>query len=152
MRATAFVFVRGLSGAFHRAVGAQINKSWSFAAFCSTQTVNGQLGFDNSNSNGGEKPNILSLRIERLPRGEPVGLVFQGWMGEGFPVHRGDIFHAINRLRKLKLNKRALEVMEWIIREKPYRPKELDYSYLLEFTIKLHGISQGNSSLRFWLR
>uniref|UniRef100_A0A7C9A131 Pentacotripeptide-repeat region of PRORP domain-containing protein n=1 Tax=Opuntia streptacantha TaxID=393608 RepID=A0A7C9A131_OPUST len=143
MRATAFVFVRGLSGAFHRAVGAQINKSWSFAAFCSTQTVNGQLGFDNSNSNGGEKPNILSLRIERLPRGEPVGLVFQGWMGEGFPVHRGDIFHAINRLRKLKLNKRALEVMEWIIREKPYRPKELDYSYLLEFTIKLHGISQG---------
>lgn len=33
--------------------------------------------------------------------------------------------------------------MEWIVREKPYRPKELDYSYLLEFTTKLHGISQG---------
>lgn len=33
--------------------------------------------------------------------------------------------------------------MEWVIRERPYRPKELDYSYLLEFTIKIHGISQG---------
>lgn len=33
--------------------------------------------------------------------------------------------------------------MEWVIREKPYKPKELDYSYLLEFTTKLHGISQG---------
>lgn len=143
MRAIAFVFVRGLSGAFNRTVGAQINKSWYFAAFCTTQTISDQLGIENLNSNGGEKPKILSLRIENLPRGEPVGPVFQGWMGEGFPVHRGDIFHAINRFRKLKLYKRALEVMEWIIREKPYRPKELDYSYLLEFTIKLHGISQG---------
>ena len=33
--------------------------------------------------------------------------------------------------------------MEWVIRERPYRPKELDYSYLLEFTTKFHGISQG---------
>ena len=33
--------------------------------------------------------------------------------------------------------------MEWVIRERPYRPKELDYSYLLEFTTKLHGVSQG---------
>ncbi|XP_065880350.1 pentatricopeptide repeat-containing protein At1g07590, mitochondrial [Euphorbia lathyris] len=90
-----------------------------------------------------EKLKSLSLRIEKLPRGESVGLAFRSWMGEGFPVHRGDIFHAINRLRKLKLNKRALQVMEWVIRERPYRPKELDYSYLLEFTIKLHGISRG---------
>ncbi|XP_004294523.1 PREDICTED: pentatricopeptide repeat-containing protein At1g07590, mitochondrial-like [Fragaria vesca subsp. vesca] len=64
-------------------------------------------------------------------------------MGDGFPIHRGDIFHAINRLRKLKSNQRALEVMEWVIRERPYMPKELDYSYLLEFTTKFHGISQG---------
>ncbi|KAH6783747.1 Tetratricopeptide repeat superfamily protein [Perilla frutescens var. hirtella] len=26
--------------------------------------------------------------------------------------------------------------MEWVIREMPYGPKELDYSYLLEFTMK----------------
>ncbi|XP_075635329.1 pentatricopeptide repeat-containing protein At1g07590, mitochondrial [Castanea sativa] len=89
------------------------------------------------------KPSCLSYRIEKLPKGESVGLAFQSWMGDGFPIHRGDIFHAINRLRKLKMNKRALEVMEWVIREKPYRPKELDYSYLLEFTTKFHGILQG---------
>lgn len=33
--------------------------------------------------------------------------------------------------------------MEWVIRERPYRPKELDFSYLLEFTTKVHGIPQG---------
>lgn len=38
---------------------------------------------------------------------------------------------------------RVPQVMEWVIRERPYKLKELDYSYLLEFTIKLHGVSQG---------
>ncbi|GMN24202.1 hypothetical protein TIFTF001_000469 [Ficus carica] len=85
----------------------------------------------------------LSYRIEKLGKGEAVLSAFQSWMGDGFPVHRGNIFHAINRLRKLKMNKRALEAMEWVIRERPYKPKELDYSYLLEFTTKVHGISQG---------
>lgn len=64
-------------------------------------------------------------------------------MGEGLPVHRGEIFHTINRLPKLKLHKRALEVMEWVIRERPYKLSELEYSYLLEFTVKVHGISEG---------
>ncbi|XP_052198582.1 pentatricopeptide repeat-containing protein At1g07590, mitochondrial-like [Diospyros lotus] len=90
-----------------------------------------------------EETKSLCWRIQRLPKGEPVGAAFQSWMGDGFPVHTGNIFHAINRLRKLRLNKRALEVMEWVIRERPYRPKELDYSYLLEFTAKLHGVSKG---------
>ncbi|XP_023511959.1 pentatricopeptide repeat-containing protein At1g07590, mitochondrial [Cucurbita pepo subsp. pepo] len=90
-----------------------------------------------------EGSKCLSLRIERIPKGETVGYAFRSWMGDGFPIHRGDIFHAINRLRKLERNKHALEVMEWVIREKPYRINELDYSYLLEFTIKHHGISQG---------
>lgn len=52
----------------------------------------------------------LSYRIEKLGKGEAVLSAFQSWMGDGFPVHRGNIFHAINRLRKLKMNKRALEV------------------------------------------
>ncbi|XP_020224426.1 pentatricopeptide repeat-containing protein At1g07590, mitochondrial [Cajanus cajan] len=85
----------------------------------------------------------LSRRIEKLPKGESVGSAFRSWMRDGFPVHGGDVFHAINRLRKLNMNKRALQVMEWVIRERPYRPRELDYSYLVEFTTKLHGISHG---------
>lgn len=146
MRVIALAIGRSLTAAFHRTVGVPLKMSNKVAAFAlCTQTISehSELGLDNSSSNVGEAPKILSLRIERLPKGESVGYVFQRWMGEGFPVHRGDIFHAINRLRKLNLNKRALEVMEWVIREKPYRPKELDYSYLLEFTIKLHGISHG---------
>ncbi|GAV83820.1 hypothetical protein CFOL_v3_27265 [Cephalotus follicularis] len=57
-----------------------------------------------------EEPSCLSTRNERLQIGEPVGSAFQGWIGQGFPVYRGDIFHTINRLRKLQLNKRALEI------------------------------------------
>ncbi|KAK7335772.1 hypothetical protein VNO80_27805 [Phaseolus coccineus] len=85
----------------------------------------------------------LSRRIERLPKGESVGSAFRSWMRDGLPVHGGDVFHSINRLRRLNMNKRALQVMEWVIRERPYRPRELDYSYLVEFTVKLHGISHG---------
>ncbi|KAJ7980854.1 putative Pentatricopeptide repeat-containing protein [Quillaja saponaria] len=111
-----------------------------FNSFCTQTAVN----FSNQTSGSQEeKPKCLSLRIEKLPKGESVGYAFRSWMGDGLPVGRDDVFHAINRLRKLKMNKRALEVMEWVIREKPYRPKELDYSYLLEFTTKFHGISQG---------
>ncbi|XP_022728959.1 pentatricopeptide repeat-containing protein At1g07590, mitochondrial isoform X2 [Durio zibethinus] len=109
--------------------------------FLSSQTADNLQGQTSESKQ--EEPKCLSWRIERLPKGETVGSALQSWMADGFPVHRGDIFHAINRLRKLKLNKRALEVMEWVIRERPYRPKELDYSYLLEFTTKLHGVSQG---------
>lgn len=58
-----------------------------------------------------EEPNkCLSVRIEKLPKGVTVGSALQSWMGDGFPVHGGDVYHAINRLRKLGRNKRALEV------------------------------------------
>ncbi|XP_020241429.1 pentatricopeptide repeat-containing protein At1g07590, mitochondrial [Asparagus officinalis] len=92
-----------------------------------------------------EPRDTLCSRVESLRRCESVVAAFQSWMGEGFSIHRGDVFHAINRLRKLKKNKRALEVMEWVIRERPYKVKELDYSFLLEFTTKLHGVSHGES-------
>lgn len=35
--------------------------------------------------------------------------------------------------------------MEWVIRERPYKPIELDYSYLLEFTMKYHGVAQAEA-------
>ncbi|CAM8967373.1 unnamed protein product [Rhodiola kirilowii] len=135
-----------LSQAFHR-TSSLVATASVFSSkeryFLCTQSANIPPEANSGSERNDEEPNCLSRRIERLPRGLSVGSVFQGWMGEGLPVHRGDVFHAINRLRKLKLNKRALEVMEWVIRERPYRPKELDYSYLLEFTTKLHGMEQG---------
>ncbi|RYR47828.1 hypothetical protein S83_060518 [Arachis hypogaea] len=96
-----------------------------------------------SDSESPQNSESLFRRIEKLRTGEAVGSAFRTWMGDGFPIHRGHVFHAINRLRKLNMNKRPLEVMEWVIRERPYRPRELDYSYLVEFTIKLHGIEHG---------
>ncbi|ERN17841.1 hypothetical protein AMTR_s00047p00194260 [Amborella trichopoda] len=87
----------------------------------------------------------LTSRVEKLERRESIVYAFQSYMSEGFPVQRGDVFHTINRLRKLRKYKRALEVMEWVIRERPYKLKELDYSCLLEFTVKIHGISRGET-------
>lgn len=133
-------------GTLFQAIRRTLCNGWSiyptqpnYFPFC-TQTS------DNSDENVKEKDKeatTLCSRIEMVPRGESIGSAFQSWMGDGFVVQRGDICHTINRLRKRRLNKRALEVMEWVIRERPYRPKQLDYSYLLEFTTKLHGVSQG---------
>ncbi|XP_043710888.1 pentatricopeptide repeat-containing protein At1g07590, mitochondrial-like [Telopea speciosissima] len=117
--------------------------SSSFTFSTQNPDVSSELGNQTQDLREEELRNCLSWKIEKLARGQAVLSAFQSWMGDGFPVHRGDIFHAVNRLRKLNMNKRALEVMEWVIRERPYKLKELDYSYLLEFTIKLHGISQG---------
>nr|GMD14064.1 pentatricopeptide repeat-containing protein At1g07590, mitochondrial isoform X1 [Ipomoea batatas] len=117
-------------------------------SFC-TQVPTSSLDSGSENEHivaeGDAGVNSLSSRIEKLPRGEAIGSAFQSWMGDGFSIHRGHIFHTINRLRRLNSTKRALEVMEWVIRERPYRPKELDYSYLLEFTSRLHGVSQAES-------
>ncbi|KAJ0968053.1 hypothetical protein J5N97_024970 [Dioscorea zingiberensis] len=107
--------------------------------------VTSSIRFICSSPEGCVPSESLSWRVERVPKGEPLLSVFQSWMGEGLAIHRGDIFHTINRLRKLKMNKRALEVMEWVVRERPYKLRELDYSYLLEFTTKLHGVSHGES-------
>lgn len=78
----------------------------SFTFLC-TQTPNSITQLDSKQQEPGS---CLSYRIEKLPKDEPVRYAFQSWMGDGFPIHRGDIFHAINRLRKLMMNKRALEV------------------------------------------
>lgn len=55
-------------------------------------------------------PNSLTCRLERLPRKDSVLVAFQGWMRDGFAVHRGLIFHVINRLRRRQMYSRALEV------------------------------------------
>ena len=53
---------------------------------------------------------MLSWRVERLPKGQSVVSAFQSWMGDGFPIGYDDVHQAINRLRRLRMNKRALEV------------------------------------------
>ncbi|XP_043687581.1 pentatricopeptide repeat-containing protein At1g07590, mitochondrial-like, partial [Telopea speciosissima] len=117
--------------------------SSSFISSTQNSDFSSEVGNQTQDLREEELRNCLSWKIETLARRQPVLSAFQSWIGDGFPVHRGDIFHAVNRLRKLNMNKRTLEVMEWVIRERPYKLKELDYSYLLEFKIKLHGISQG---------
>lgn len=54
--------------------------------------------------------NSVAWRLEKLPREQSVVVAFQSWMRDGFAVHRGHIFHTINRLRRRHLYSRALEV------------------------------------------
>lgn len=116
MRAGTFLSAYRLIQAFRRTVSSTsstVNTVPFRFNFLCTHTL------DNSSANVVESeleaPKCLSLRIERIPKGESVGYAFSSWMGDGFPVHRGDIFHAINRLRKLERNKRALEVAIFFI-------------------------------------
>ncbi|CAO2187107.1 unnamed protein product [Urochloa humidicola] len=90
----------------------------------------------------GQQEDSLARRVERAAS---VCAAMREWMADGRAVHRGHVFHAINRLRRHRLHRTALQVMEWIIRERPYKLSELDYSYLLEFTAKVHGISEAES-------
>ncbi|KAL6840778.1 hypothetical protein ACP4OV_029304 [Aristida adscensionis] len=90
---------------------------------------------------GGEAEREGSL-ARRVERAASVCAAMREWMAAGRAVHRGHVFHAINRLRRHRLHRTALQVMEWIMRERPYKLSELDYSYLLEFTAKVHGISE----------
>lgn len=66
------------------------------------------LGTEKESKEGDAKS--LSWSIEKLSKGDSVSSAFRRWMGDGLPIHRGDIFHMINRLRRLKSAKRALEV------------------------------------------
>lgn len=111
---------RKLMGAIGHRVGA---KTSSFCHFglnlctqiqCSHSTSLSSSGKEESGEEGTQAKS-LSWRIEKLSRRESVASAFQSWMGDGFPIGRGDIFHAINRLRKLKANKRAFEVREFIV-------------------------------------
>ncbi|CAA0836048.1 Pentatricopeptide repeat-containing protein -mitochondrial [Striga hermonthica] len=155
MRAAAIVLLeRRAFGAIRRTLGIPFMLHRDFRptlSLCTITSPDGTLNHAREISSGsGEETtqgeaNSLGLRIEKLGKGESVATAFQSWMGDGLPIHGGDIFHTINRLRRLKSTKRALEVMEWVIRERPYRPKELDYSYLLEFTMKHHGVSHGET-------
>lgn len=110
MQAGALLLRRhSFSQAIRRTVGSPLHQIPYFFYSFSTETADNYFE-ETSKPNQEEESKSLSRRIEKLPRGEPVGLAFQSWMGEGSPIHRGHIFHAINRLRKLKFNKRALEV------------------------------------------
>ncbi|KAJ4773019.1 hypothetical protein LUZ62_057276 [Rhynchospora pubera] len=128
-----------------RTINTRSNHRASFLALFNTNssTPSASLplsGAERHNSEYDPKTS-LAWRMERLPRKASVVEAFQGWMRDGLAVNRGHIFHAINRLRRRQLHSRALEVMEWVMRERPYKVTELDYSYLLEFTSKCRGIS-----------
>lgn len=108
---------RKIMGAIaHRVGGEGCWSSRSFTQFgrnlCSLSSSGKEEGEEGEEGMQGKS---LSWRIEKLSRGESVSSAFQSWMGDGFPIFRQEIFHAINRLRKFKANKRALEVREFIV-------------------------------------
>jgi hypothetical protein len=49
----------------------------------------------------------LARRVERAAS---VGAAMRRWMADGRAVHRGHVFHAVNRLRRHRLHRTALQV------------------------------------------
>ncbi|KAK4370796.1 hypothetical protein RND71_010271 [Anisodus tanguticus] len=82
-----------------------------------------------------ETRNSLCQRIESVPVRESIGQAFESWMGDGLPIHKGDIFHTINRLRKLKFNKRALEM-----KADKVTPHVSTFNILLKIKANQHNI------------
>lgn len=84
---------------------------FDLACLC-TQSCNTTSDLRNETSGPREedyKP-CLSYRIEKLDVGVPILSAFQSWMSDGLPVHRDNVIDTIDRLRKLKMYRRALEV------------------------------------------
>ncbi|KAL5220976.1 hypothetical protein ABZP36_025689 [Zizania latifolia] len=54
-----------------------------------------------------EQEGSLAQRVERAAS---VCAAIRGWMAAGRAVHRGHIFHAVNRLRRRRLHRTALQV------------------------------------------
>ncbi|BAT03950.1 Os08g0162250 [Oryza sativa Japonica Group] len=54
-----------------------------------------------------EREGSLAQRVERSAS---VCAAIRGWMGDGRAVHRGHVFHAVNRLRRRRLHRAALQV------------------------------------------
>lgn len=90
----------------------------------------------------------LCKRIEKLPKGESIGSAFRSWMRDGFPVRGADIFHTINRLRKLNFNKRALEVNSNSLLYSLYFVSSIyfcfnEYSHHCVFCVQFHCLRLG---------
>ncbi|KAG2576945.1 pentatricopeptide repeat-containing protein At1g07590, mitochondrial-like isoform X3 [Panicum virgatum] len=68
-----------------------------------------------------DEPGQEGSLARRVERAASVCAAMRGWMADGRAVHRGHVFHAVNRLRRHRQHRTALQVMEWIMRERPYK-------------------------------
>jgi hypothetical protein len=57
-----------------------------------------------------DEPGQEGSLARRVERAASVGAAMRGWMADGRAVHRGHVFHAINRLRRHRLHRTALQV------------------------------------------
>jgi hypothetical protein len=57
-----------------------------------------------------DEPGQEGSLARRVERAASVGAAMRDWMADGRAVHRGHVFHAINRLRRHRLHRTALQV------------------------------------------
>ncbi|MCO5601844.1 hypothetical protein L7F22_055969 [Adiantum nelumboides] len=92
-----------------------------------------------------EETRQLWRRLEEIPAGrKPSSLkdVFDEWTSEGYTLSRAEIVYTITILRKHRKYWRALEVSDWVMREKPFELNDMDFGVRVELIAKLQGANK----------
>ena len=58
-----------------------------------------------------DEPGQEGSLARRVERAASVCAAMRGWMADGRAVHRGHVFHAVNRLRRHRRHRTALQVL-----------------------------------------
>ncbi|KAI5080472.1 hypothetical protein GOP47_0003655 [Adiantum capillus-veneris] len=87
----------------------------------------------------------LWRRLEEASAGRTASLlkdVWDEWTAEGNSLSRADIVYTITILRKRRRYWRALEVSDWVMREKPFELNDMDFGVRVELIAKLQGANK----------
>lgn len=70
--------------------------------------------------------------------------VINSWLAEGNVASRPAIIYTIIVFRSWKKNKRALEVSDWVMTEKPFELIEMDYAIRMDLIGKIDGVKKAS--------
>ncbi|KAI5066723.1 hypothetical protein GOP47_0019347 [Adiantum capillus-veneris] len=97
-----------------------------------------ETGFNTDEYKKGFKSNFLFLeRLQGVPRNQPLVPMLQSWIKAGHhlgPVEMRLIFGKLEWKQKYS---QALEVMEWLLKERPFEPEEHNYARWLIYLGKV---------------
>eukprot|EP00249_Psilotum_nudum_P010027 c22291_g1_i1 orf=228-2036(+) len=88
----------------------------------------------------------LLSRVKQV-RNKAVLKLILDWIAEGHRPQRRDITAVITVLRRQNRFAEALEVSEWLLKEKPFNLGELDYACWIYLVGKVHGLQNAEDLL-----
>ncbi|XP_047330452.1 pentatricopeptide repeat-containing protein At2g20710, mitochondrial-like [Impatiens glandulifera] len=90
--------------------------------------------------------NTLYSRL--MPHGNPtdsMNPILDQWVSEGNPIEKNEFIQIIKLLRKYRRYGHALQVLDWIRKEKHFELSAAEYAVRLDIMSKLHGPEQAEN-------